>query len=203
MKTKEYIKKYCLDKSNRFNHPEFIQDLSIDFFSLLEIGKAREVLQGYENAVHAIRMKWDAIHNKTVDGGLPEKLWKYFYAFVIMKLKEELFPKEMENRRKQKEERQRQYEERKRWENNGFGRGDWWDGYINNMFRNLFSGMRKPNSSFAFLDLNTEEATIEDVNISFRKLSFVLHPDHGGKQEDFVKLVEAKNKCLSYLNKKE
>ena len=91
MKTKEYVNKYKLNESDKFNHSEFVSDLTIDFLTLLEVGKAQYNLKGFDNAVRAIKMKFDAINNKTV-GCIHEKLWNYFFATVIVKIREELFP---------------------------------------------------------------------------------------------------------------
>ncbi len=118
MKTKEYVKKFGLDKSNKFNHTHFIQDLTIDFTTLLETGKTSSgeyKLKGFENTVSAIRSKWDAISNKTVFG-LPDKLWNYFFATVIVKTREVLFPTEMKARRDRAEQNKKMYEDRRRWE---------------------------------------------------------------------------------------
>ena len=89
--TKYYVKKYKLDIDNKFNRQEFIKEFRNDFNELLIVGNARGTIKGFNNAVHAIRAKWDGIHNKTV-GGLPDKLWNYFYATEIITLKKELFP---------------------------------------------------------------------------------------------------------------
>ena len=42
MTTKEYISKYNLNISDKFNHSDFVQDLASDFIALLEINKAND-----------------------------------------------------------------------------------------------------------------------------------------------------------------
>jgi hypothetical protein len=73
MKPLDYVKKYNLDKGDKFNHNSFVADLAIDFQTLLQVGKGDQNIKGFENAVRAIRMKWDGINNKTL-GNLPDKL---------------------------------------------------------------------------------------------------------------------------------
>src|SRR3954464_13079279 len=113
MNTKAYVTKYNLSISNKFNHSEFISDFTNEFITLLEVGNSTKSFKGYENAVRAIRMKWDAISNKTVQGGLPDKLWSFFYATVIAKTKEQLFPEQIAQIKEENEERKRQREARR------------------------------------------------------------------------------------------
>jgi hypothetical protein len=201
MNAKEYISKYKLSESDKFNHSEFVSDLTLDFLALLEIGKANENLKGFNNAVNAIRMKFDAINNKTV-GNIPEKLWNYFFATVIVKFREKLFPVQMEQIRKEREEKKRMYEERKNWENKqfGFGASFFDDMFFYAIIADLFKS-KIPEKSFELLELTTT-ATIDDVKSSYRKLSMLHHPDKGGNKEKFIELTDAKNKCLTYLSQK-
>jgi hypothetical protein len=90
MKTKDYVKKYKLDINEKFDHEEFIKDLTADFISLIDINKGKEQKKYFENSINDIRKKWSSINNKT-SGQLPEKLWNYFYATVIVKLRDEYF----------------------------------------------------------------------------------------------------------------
>lgn len=106
MTTKEYVSKYKLDVSDKFNHTLFVQDLANDFIALLEINKANDNLKGFDNAVRCVKMKYDAIVNKT-RGVFPEKLWNFFWATVVVKLREELCPRDMEKKRQIQEERKK------------------------------------------------------------------------------------------------
>lgn len=193
MKTKEYVLKYELNKNDKFDHTEFASDLSIDFMTLLEVGKGNERLKGFENAVNAIRMKFDAINNKTV-GIIPEKLWNYFFATVIAPLREELFPKEMKRRKYERESRQRRHDEYQDMFND-FNQ----DSFFNRI-ANLYKALQKPVTSFLLLGL-TLDANSEDVKKAYRALAMKHHPDKGGKQSIFIGMTEAKNKCLAYLSK--
>jgi hypothetical protein len=203
MKTKEYVKKYNLQSNKPFNHSHFVEDLTLDFMAQLELGRKGDGsynIKGYENAINGIRQKWEGIHNKTIPG-LPEKLWRYFYATVLAKIRNEMFPDEMARRKRAKEE----YEERKKFEY-GF------DDMFENMFRDSWQDFifdkiltsfasAAPVAEFQILGLESE-ASIEDVKVTYKTLAKTHHPDKGGKQEMFVKITTAKNKCLAYLNNK-
>lgn len=198
MKTQEYIKKYGLNESNKFDHSAFVQDLANEFISLLEINKANDNLKGFDNAVRCIKMKFGAIENKTL-GVFPEKLWGFFFATVIVKLREELCPKQMDKIREEKAARKREYDERKAWEKKQFF--DWdshWSANFNALLFARYNSMPKPVESFVVLGLS-ENANEEEVAKAFKKLAMTHHPDKGGKQDLFVQMVESKNKCLQWL----
>jgi len=204
MTTKEYIVKYKLSVSNKFNHTDFVEDLLMDFMTLLEVGKSPSKglnIKGFENTVNALRHKWDAIHNKTVDGGLPEKLWGFFFATKIVKMREELFPKEMERRKQEREENKQRYEERKRMYDEDMG-DPFGNFFYGAFFASLFSKRAKPDTSFTVLGLDSS-AGLEEVKTAYRQLSLLHHPDKGGNKEKFIEVTEAKNKCLSYLSNKQ
>ena len=60
-----------------------------------------------------------------------------------------------------------------------------------------------PAAEFIVLGIkNIENITESDIKTAYRSLSIQHHPDKGGKQEDFIKITEAKNKCLAWLNAK-
>jgi hypothetical protein len=194
MKTKEYVVKYSLNKSDKFNHNEFVSDLANDLLTALEVGKGKENIKGFNNAVNAIKMKFDAINNKTL--GNIEKIWGYFFATVVVKLIEELFPEFVKAQNEQREKAKRQYEERKRFE----------DSYDDFFFWGRMAGLLNliksptPTSSFAVLELSVD-AKEDEVKTAFRKLSLQHHPDKGGNAEKFTEIVEAKNKVMAYLSK--
>ncbi len=203
MKTKEYVTKYELDKDDRFNHSEFTADLTNEFLSLLEVGKNKEGeinIKGFENAVNCIRMKWSAINNKTV-GQLPEKLWSYFYATVVVKMREEMFPEEMQRRKEKAEEWERRKQERKSF----YGGGDFYGSIFNRIYADmLFNAavnlQRQKSDAFTRLGL-TMAATEDEVNKAWRTLSLKHHPDKGGDQATFIEITEAKNKCIAFIQR--
>ncbi len=202
MKTQDYVRKFELNINDKFSHNEFVADLANDFIVLLELNKAQDNIKGFENALRALRMKWDAINNKTV-GCLPDKLWNFFFATVVVKLREELCPKDMEKKRQLAEEKKKAWEARQRmkdWESEQF------NDYFWNHFNSFLGGLRpqnnKPIASFNILGLPHDSCTSEEVNKIYRKLVLKHHPDKGGKQEDFIEITEAKNKCLQYFESK-
>lgn len=198
MTTKEYVKKYSLNISDRFNHSDFCQDLASEFICLLEYNKANDNLKGFDNAVRCIRMKFDAVSNKTL-GVLPEKLWNFFFATVIVKLREELCLKDMERKREIQEQRKKEWEQRKAreaWESQQFNDFFWGRNFHSFLFSN--QKISKPIGSFEVLGL-PENATESDVRSAYKKLVVLHHPDKGGKQDKFIEITESKNKCLSWL----
>lgn len=203
MKTQEYIKKYKLNISDKFDHSEFVSDLANDFVVLLELSKANDNIKGFDNAVRAIRMKFDAINNKTV-GQLGDKLWNYFFATVVVKLREELCPKDMEKRRRINEQKKKEYEERKayeNWEQEQF-QSYFYNDFYNQFLGGLFKRKSAPLESFKQLGFDNDDVSLEEINTNYRKLVLKHHPDKGGKQEDFISITESKNKCIQWLNSK-
>lgn len=189
MKPKEYIKKY----GTNFGNPEFINDLTADFLSLLEVGKAKENIKGFENAVNAVRMKYNGISNK-IPGGLDEKYWKYFFATVVATMREELFPNEMKRRKEEKKRREEWRQREQYWQNSGFF-DNLFSSFIEEEWRRIFFTQI---SSFDILGL-TKDSTIDDVNKKYRELVKVHHPDYGGNATEFIKITKAKNQCIDYL----
>lgn len=203
MKPKEYIQYFQLEKGwNTKVQEEFLQKLTSELLAFLEYNKAVNNIKGFDNAVKVIRMKWDSISNK-IPNGLPEKLWSYFWATTVSKLREELCPREMEIRRKEAEERRKErelYKEQQRRLNEML----WGDFFFDDIFERLFAAAFAmpvvPADSFQYLGL-PETATSDEIKKRFREMSMTLHPDHGGKQEDFIQLTEHKNRCLKWANK--
>jgi hypothetical protein len=200
MTTKEYVVKYKLDLSDKFDHSNFVQDLTDEFICLLEYNKANDNLKGFDNALRCIRMKYDAISNKTL-GVLPEKLWNYFFATVVVKLREQLCPKDMQKKRELQEQKKREWEQRKKfreWENEQFNDFFWNQNFYSFLFSKSAKS-NKPVESFTVLGL-TENASEEDVKSAYRKLSLLHHPDKGGKQDKFIEITTSKNKCLNWFS---
>ena len=69
-------------------------------------------------------------------------------------------------------------------------------------FENVLNNLRKRifsiNKYKLILDIN-EELTINSVNKAYKKKAMECHPDTGGNQEDFIKINNAKEKLLQYL----
>jgi hypothetical protein len=197
MTTKEYIKKYELNVNNKFNHNEFVDDMKSELIILLELNKANDNIKGFDNAVRCIKMKWDAVANKTL-GIFPEKLWNFFFATVVVKLKNELCGREMQKRKESYEHRKANRDRQNEFFDNEF-KSDFWQRI---WIANLLADIKKvPAEAFIVLCIkNIENIAIADVQSAYRALALKHHPDKGGKQEDFIKITEAKNKCIAWLN---
>lgn len=200
MKPLHYIKKYNLTRGGtKFNHSELISDLNKDLQDLIKEGIRSDgtiPIHGFDNAVSAIRQKWDSINNKVVEP-LPEKLWGYFYAAVICELKEEMFPEIMKLRREKHAKYVRAQEERRRQENqNSTFFHDLWENILSRYYSVI-----KPMKSFRLLELNHMEVTADDVKKAYKIKAKKNHPDVGGSEESMQAINEAKVKCLKYLEK--
>lgn len=201
MTTKEFIKKYKLSESNKFDHTEFVSDMKTELLALLELNKAIDNLKGFDNSVRCINMKWKAIENKTF-GVFPEKLWNYFFATVIAPYKNEFCKREVDAKTKQYEKRKNERAERQKWEDEMFGGAGFWERMWSDAL--IKSIQVIPLQSFHDLKiLNIENVTNFDIQVAYRDLVKVHHPDKGGKQEMFVKITEAKHKCINWLKTKQ
>lgn len=170
--------------------------MKADFIVLLEANKAIDNIKGFDNALRCIKMKWDAVVNKTF-GIFPEKLWNFFFATVISKLRDELCPREMKQRKDISEAKRKEWENRKNWEQEAFD-SFWERVWSKNVILHVTS---IPLEEFQLLDIkNIENITEQEIKSAYRELSKIHHPDKGGKQDIFVNLTNAKNKCLTYLN---
>ena len=204
MKPKDFIEKYNLSKGwNKYKQNEFLTDMTSELLALLETYHAENNIKGFDNAVNVIKMKWDAI-DKKIPFGIPEKLWGYYFATTIAKIREQMCPKEMAQRREEAAKRKEEYERRKRWreEMEREMYGDFFGGFSS--FYERLAAMflktaAKPVESFAVLGLS-EDASEEDVKKTYRKLSMDTHPDRGGDKEKFIAVTEAKNKILSWFD---
>ncbi len=202
MKPKEFILKYNLEKGwNKYKQNEFLTDMTSELIALLEIYHAENNIKGFENALNVIRMKWDAIDNK-IPFGIPEKLWGYYFATTISKMREKMYPEEMARRREEAKKKHEEYlrrkEEREYWENI---RSGWYEDFFFNLASEFLKIKHEPTNEFNVLGLDSKNATVDDVKKAYRKLSLEHHPDKGGNKEKFIEITEAKNKCLNWLEK--
>jgi len=209
MKPIHYVKKYKLNQTSHFNHNDFISDFTLDFMTLLEFQQRSGVWNypKFKNCIKDVRQKWDSISNKTLGTGLPDKLWNYFFASVVVPVREEMFGDYLKAKKDQYEERKaeqtRRREEWQRWRDpwgdpfahffGGEGKAGFWERMLRNMKLNTI-----PTESFQALGL-VETANINDVKDAYRNLVKVHHPDKGGSKEKFCEATDAKNRCLAYL----
>lgn len=195
MKPKDYIRKYNLDMSEHFNHSAFVADLTVDFQSQIDYQKSvgQYSLSHFENIVKQMKQKFDGIANKfkmSLDKW--EKLWKFFYASVVAKAKEIDFGDLLA---KQKAAREEKWRRDNAWKYHDSSSDDSYfhfgGAFFEQLFRmffgsefgrsyafgNIFENV-VPEDSFTKLNL-TSDCSIEDVNVSFRKLALQHHPDKG------------------------
>lgn len=206
MKPLHYVKKYNLKQGGDFNHNEFISDFTLDFLALVEAHNGSYSLDSYQKVVESMRQKWDGIDNKTV-GQLPEKLWNYFYATVVVPTKEELFKEQLEAIKKDKEEKRKAREEYKKrlraFEDELAKEAERRRrAFFENMFSNpllaaIFMSQSTPMDELKVLGLNSD-AKAEDIKTAYRELSKKHHPDVGGNPVKFIEITEAKNKCMAW-----
>ena len=112
MKPKEFIEKYGIQGGwNPKHQTNFLQDFTSELIVMLEYNKAVDNIKGFDNALKTIRQKWDAISNK-IRFGLPEGMWRYFFATVVVKLREEMCSREVQARKERAEEKRKAWEAR-------------------------------------------------------------------------------------------
>lgn len=168
---------------------------------MLEYNNAVDNIKGFDNALRTIRQKWDAISNK-IRFGLPEGMWRYFFATVVVKLREEMCSREVQARKEIAEEKKKAWEARQEarraWER------QWYDLFRESIYERLFTSMLRlsatPTESFEFMELPTT-ASEDDIKTKFHELAIKYHPDKGGNQDNFIALLEHKNKCLKWATR--
>lgn len=199
MKTKEYIQEFGLaDGWRPDRQKDFLDQLLSEFIALLEYNNADDNIRGFSNAVKAVRVKWDAISNK-VPYGLPDKVWSYWYATTVVRLRDELCPKAAELR-KQREARRRAAQEEYLKRMDGLV-----DHYVRDVLDSVYtqallvysSVVGCPESSFTELGLSTS-ASVDDINRRYRELVNEQHPLHGGDTDSFLNLITARNRCIRW-----
>jgi len=217
MKVKQYISKYGLDMASNFDHSSFIFDLSSDFISQIEyqMSVGQFQLAHFENLVKQIKQKFDSISYKSkVSIDKWEKLWKYFYATVVVKLRDEHFGDYLKKIKEEKERKRKENYEynafKSQFDDIFFSRFN----FINMFFKTFASSNHEffnfvfgqttsnqvPSKEFAELGI-PENSSIEDIQAAFRKLALEHHPDKGGNAAKFQSILEAKNKCLMYAER--
>lgn len=201
MKPKEYMKKYNLDKETRFPHDALVADLTNDFVTNVEYLQAANQMNfnRYKICIKEIKSKFDGIANKSIiKQEIWDKLWKYFFATVVIKLRDKLFSEYMANEK-------RKYEERKKvrldWESyNNFGGSSFFNYF--NLFNSLYrmAVNKAPEKELSILELD-KECTTDDVKSAYRCLIVQHHPDKGGSADKFREMTEARNKCLAFAER--
>jgi DnaJ-domain-containing protein 1 len=212
MKTKEYLSKYNLSNTIKFNHADFVEDLNFDFINALTISKGYEVYKGFVAAIRTIKEKFDSISNKSKEP-IPDKLWKYFFATKIAPVREqfhqEAFNKDIAEKERERKSRE-EWREFRRKEDEDLSKeffGAWRlfvdhsfeSDFLHNFVKHLLDGVRnvadEKEKALRVLNLDTN-ATRDEVLINFRRLAHEHHPDKKGDPNKFMEILAAKNKCL-------
>lgn len=197
MKPKEYIGKHHLEDGKPLTE-EFWSDLRMELITLLETGAGDRNIKGFNNAVTALKSKWDGIKMKAGNTYINDKAWGWFYATSIVSMKKELFPSEMKQQEQERIEKKKQWEEQnKEWDE--FHRENAWD-RMRMLFMHMMLGAARPDHDFELLGI-TGEADEDKVKNAYRVLAMQHHPDRGGKREEFERITSAKNRCLAWLNR--
>lgn len=199
MKPSEYVDSFV--SNGKFLNKEFISEFSEEFLAFLERFKADDNIKGFDAAVRVMRMKFDAIKSRCPL--IEEKVWKFFFATKVVRLREILCGKEHAHRVKIKEEKRRRWEEKKQYEKEWT---NYWQREQSNYWDRLFNSLidkqiNCPIDSFHYLELS-ESVSIDDVKKRYKQLSMKHHPDLGGDSELFIKITKEKNKCIHYLTNK-
>ena len=203
MKPLNYIKKYGLDKPHtKIRFEDIVEDFQVDFMALLEIGKARDNIKGYENAIRAMHGKFEGIENKSDASNRKaiKACWNKFYAVFVAPTREKLFPEKMRERREAKEQRDN-WHRQQRDAYGGFHDSfhDSFNRYARERFWRILFGMGSLlKDPFKELGL-TGNATGSEVKSKYRELALSCHPDKGGDSKEFCRITEAKNACLKSL----
>ncbi len=94
MTTNNYVKKYRLNESDKFNHNAFAIDFGNDFMSRLEVYKTFGSWNEsyFWKLYDEMQNKWNQINKKTA-GYLPDKLWYYMRREIFIPMLEEEFPR--------------------------------------------------------------------------------------------------------------
>jgi hypothetical protein len=204
MKPKEYHKKYGFSLNADeapFEVAAMVSDLSADFLATIEY------LQGCNQLNHArfntvkeeIYQKYTSIKKQSMASKETwNVVWNQLNAQVIKAVEEKLFGDFL---RKKKAEQDR----RKREDSDFYNqfRSDY-DFFQRAWEELLFAQLRKmaknlvPNEAFSILGIPSSSSP-EEVSKQFKKLALVNHPDKGGDHQTFVKIIDAKNRCLAFL----
>jgi len=222
MKPKEFVSKYKMDVNEHFDHSMFVADLAIDFQSSIKYQKSvgQYTLSHFENIVKQIKQKFDSISYKSKMGIENwDKLWKFFYASVVVKARDADFGEQIRN---QKQAKQEEWQRRNAWKGAFYG-GTYtdssfgFDNLFSRMFREFFSGAYSdffmgglsgnvykpiiPTKEFAELGI-PETSSVDEINTAFRKMALIHHPDKGGDSGKFQSILESKNRCIMYAERR-
>jgi len=218
LKPREYINKYDLDSSSRFNRDEFISDIETDYLVFLDpllqlFGKdpRKCTVPKFETVTTTIRAKWDGIFNKSIlDKDTSDKFWRYFYATVIVKYRDKMFPNFKEDQVKKKKEDKRKWKQFRgpfAYDHSGFADQysnffgfSSFDEYMKNFLDNIGSLGGKTEECYKILGITKDNPTDDDIKSQYRAMVKKHHPDAGGDPEEFRRITAAKEYLSGGIN---
>lgn len=93
MSTKGYINKYNLTENTKFSQPELVKDLIQEVFTRIQYTNIELDYKIFEHIISDMKMKLEMINNKSaLNFNEDDKLWNYFYAYYVSKLREFIYP---------------------------------------------------------------------------------------------------------------
>ena len=210
MKAKEYVKKYKLESSKHFDRNSFCKDMELEFLDLFkETNKSIPPLPRFEKVVNDLKGKWDSVFRRTdfISYEEAEKFWNYFFATSIIKIRTELFGDWKKAKHNYRYTNDPDF--RRRYDNWQFHKemeqeeNRWYNAFNEDFFQRALNSLRFRFNNIAvhcgLLGLSSDEITKESVQKAYRTLSIQHHPDQGGLEENFIKITNAKDKILEYL----
>lgn len=223
MKPKEYIKKFNFQNGfDKSKQKEFLRELAEELFATYELFDKPDDENIFDDSVDMIKQKWNSI-SKKIPYGLSDGLWNYFYATIIVPMKNKVCPtfvkqrkfKEESERKEREIKEARKREWREEWDKSQKGEErkfhekilEGFAAYFeffssdfgNAMFGNLFdNNVVVPEDSFIYFGL-TSTASEEELMQKYHEKILKVHPDRGGNKDQAVECIENKNKCLQYI----
>ncbi len=211
MKTKQYVKKYNLDTKTKFNREHFIEDMKYEFFDMFNnTSKSMHKVPRFDKTLNDLKRKWDGVFNRSIiDYETSERFWSYFYAKEVVPFRESLFgdwKKAKHNyrynndpdfrRRYDTYKMHKEYEEFEETMYEDASQG-FWERMLDS-FKNDFIKIDDDLVILGFKDKS--ELSVDTLKSKFRSLSLKHHPDFGGDNDDYIKILNAKENLERYLD---
>jgi len=199
MKPKEYVKKYRLDcADSSINKDELLADLSNDFIAMIEYLKGANQLNYTRFGIvkNDFWQKIESLKRQTkTDPSLFNEVRQTIGESVVDKIEQEVFGAYL---KQQKEERARRRQEQAEMRNAFFGTGPTLEDFLLGLLLDRWGKTSiVPQGAFQLLEL-PENSNPDEISKRYREKSMTCHPDKDGNAQDFIKLTEAKNRCLAY-----
>jgi hypothetical protein len=185
----DYITKHRLEEAGTWlNTKEFLNDLIIDFLSLVEFQMAQPgwSYERFNQCVGTMVERFELLRRGAKHGYRIERVWGPFVRNIITPTRWRLFGAESRQRLKQYV----QLRERGELQDTTF------EAWMLGLY-SVQSVKNAPQDAFKVLGINPTH-DITTIRKQFKACSLRAHPDHGGSNEQFQALIEAKNRCLAW-----